>query len=58
MYNSEFKYNDEIDAMIEIINHNRTIIIRCCREFDKKIYIDYKLEEAIKQFKNTNRRTL
>ena len=56
MYNSEFKYNDEIDAMIEIINHNRTIIIRCCREFDKKIYIDYKLEDAINEFKNTNRR--
>ena len=35
----------------------------CCwiidqKKFDKKIYIDYKLDEAIKQFKNTNRRTL
>ena len=55
MYNSEFKYNDEIDAMVEVINHNGTIVIRCCKEFDKKIYIDYKLEDAINEFKKTNR---
>ena len=56
MNKSEYITKDNL--FIEIINHNRTIVIRCCKEFDKKIYIDYKLDEAIKQFKNTNRRTL